>query len=233
VKILSHSTTTNGEVKMSIIKRLSATVVSSIDSLVGEIEDHNAVVEVAIKDLQKQIAEAKVRLNRVNQEQLKIKQQISDTQLKASAWKQRAIESAKDDEAKALECLNRSKTHKDQVKGLDASHEEYKVTSRKLSEITGKLEKALIEAKRKQTIMRARQSSSRAVTMNSGNFDAQKDLTDTFERWEVNLVNAEMNEDNTLDDVSIDSFEEQFITQEKRDTLKMELDVLIKEQDND
>lgn len=45
---------------MSLFKRLSATLVSRIDQVVGEIENHDAVIQVALNDMRKKIAEARV-----------------------------------------------------------------------------------------------------------------------------------------------------------------------------
>ena len=49
---------------MSIFKRLSATLVTSIDRVVGEIENHDAVIQASINDIRKKVAEAKVRLGK-------------------------------------------------------------------------------------------------------------------------------------------------------------------------
>ena len=50
---------------MSIFKRLSATVVSSLDRVVGEIENNDAVIQASLTELRKKIAAAKVRLSHV------------------------------------------------------------------------------------------------------------------------------------------------------------------------
>lgn len=219
---------------MSIFKRLSATVVSGIDSLVGEIEDHNAVVEVAIRDLQKQIAAARVRFNTLEWERDRLLEQVAEHRQLVTLWKQRAVKSAESgDEEKALECLGRSRNCEARAAQLEKSSGQFAQTAKKLRESISKLESALQASKQKQSLMRAREASGRAIAMNATNSDAHRDLTDTFERWEINLVNAEMYESdgNNLmtDEIAVDQFEEAFINAEARTDLQAELAQLMKE----
>jgi phage shock protein A len=222
---------------MSIFKRLSATVVSGIDSLVGEIEDHNAVVEVAIRDLQKQIAAARVRFNTLEWERDRLLEQVGENRQLVSLWKQRAVKSAESgDEEKALECLGRARNCEARAAQLEKSSEQFAQTARKLKDSLGKLETSLQESKQKQSLMRAREASGKAIVMNATHSDARRDLTDTFERWEINLLNAEMYEPqmNSLsaDENPVDHFEEAFVDAEKRADLQAELAALMKENDN-
>ena len=53
---------------MSIIKRLSATLVSNIDRVVGEIENNDAVIQASLTELRRKVATAKVRLAHVHRQ---------------------------------------------------------------------------------------------------------------------------------------------------------------------
>ena len=50
---------------MSIIKRISTSVMATIDELVGEIENHDALIKAAIDEQKKKIATAKVQLGKI------------------------------------------------------------------------------------------------------------------------------------------------------------------------
>ena len=94
---------------MSIFKRLSATLVSRIDQVVGEIENHDAVIQATLNDMRKKVAQAKVHLAQVHREKERAIQNANEQRESAARWQQRAIGCAKTDEKKALECVSRSR----------------------------------------------------------------------------------------------------------------------------
>ena len=63
---------------MSVFKRLSATLFSHVDRAVSEIENHDAIIEAAIRDQQRALAKAKVRLNRLRAEGRKLEKRLSE-----------------------------------------------------------------------------------------------------------------------------------------------------------
>ena len=54
---------------MSIIRRLQATISAGLDNAVSQVENHDAVVEAALKDARTAAARARVRLARVQKEE--------------------------------------------------------------------------------------------------------------------------------------------------------------------
>jgi len=206
---------------MSIIKRLSATLVSRIDQVVGEIENHDAVIQASLNDMRKKLAEAKVRLGHVRREEAQLKQQIHEQQQNAQRWRQRAIECAKSDKTKALECVRRSQHCQGQSEKLTLAQTEYNQTAEKLARDIETSEQRLTEIKQKLTLMRARQSTSSAINATSTMESNTTQLLDeTFDRWEINICQADMHLE-TPD--SIDPIEQAFITQEQQAELRVEL----------
>lgn len=226
---------------MSLMKRLSATVTASLDQLVGEIENHDAVVEATLRDMQKKIAQAKVRLQRVNQEKQRLQQQVSDLQADAATWRKRAVQTAQSNETEseqtALACLERARSHDQQVAAISATLDQYQATSDKLSHDVSRAEQQLGEVKQKQVLMRARQSTSQAVSAtNRASNDELKTLDETFDRWEINILETEIGQDDIVDTrlVASDELEQAFVTEEQRQALTEELAQLIREeQDRD
>jgi phage shock protein A len=210
---------------MSIFKRLSTTLVSRIDQVVGEIENHDAVVQATLDDMRKKVAEAKVRLGQVHREEQRLQEQIREQQDNAERWRKRAVDTAKQDEAKALECVSRRRHCQMQAEKLQQSLSQYQQTSEKLSADITSTEQRLADVKQKLTLMRARQSTSSALKASSETqSDAAKLLEDTFDRWEINISQAEMIID---DNPVVDPVEREFVMREQQDELREELDALL------
>jgi phage shock protein A len=213
---------------MSIFKRLSATLVSRIDQVVGEIENHDAVVQATLDDMRKKVAEAKVRLNQVHREEKRLQTQIQEQQDHVERWKKRAIESSKQNEAKALECVSRRRYCQAQVDKLQLTLQQYQQTSEKLSTDIASTEQRLAEVKHKLTLMRARQSTSSALKASSETqTDAAELLEDTFDRWEINISQTEMMID---DHPVVDPVEREFVMREQQEELQEELRSLLNEE---
>jgi phage shock protein A len=214
---------------MSIFKRLSATFVSSIDQVVGEIENHDAVVQASLQDMRKQIAEAKVRLSQVHREQASLQEQIREQQDGAQRWRERALACSKSDEGKALECLSRSRHCQQQAERLEQALAGFESTAEKLAVDIEASEQRLAQNKQKLTLMRARQSTSSALnaTGEEGQ-DASQLMDDTFDRWEINISQAEMVSDGHP---AIDPLEREFTTREQQGDLRRELAALRAEEE--
>ena len=144
---------------MSIFKRLSATLVSRMDQVVGEIENHDAVVQATINEQRKRVAQAKVRLAQVRRDAAKLSRQLQELQEAEQRWGDRAVEAARSDEAKALECMHRRQHCHRQIKRLSTSLEQYQCTADKLARDITQSEEQLMEMSQKHNLMRARQSS--------------------------------------------------------------------------
>jgi len=214
---------------MSIFKRLSATLVSSIDQVVGEIENHDAVVQASLQDMRRQIAEAKVRLSQVHREQASLQEQIREQQDGAQRWRERALACSESDEGKALECLSRSRHCQQQAERLEQALAGFESTAEKLAVDIETSEQRLAQNKQKLTLMRARQSTSSALnaTGEQGQ-DACQLADDTFDRWEINISQAEMVSDSHP---AIDPLEREFTTREQQEELRRELAALRAEEE--
>jgi phage shock protein A len=120
---------------------------------------------------------------------------------------------------------------------MQNSLDEYETAAHKLSIDIEQSEMKLSEMRQKHTIMRARQSTSSALNAanRSSEDNTQKLLDSTFDRWEVNIVESELTGDtsNSSLDNFADSLEQDFLKQENRAELSMELEALLKEKDHE
>ena len=211
---------------MSIFKRLSTTLSAHLDQVVGDIENHDALIKATLKDLHKKVAEANVRLGRVRQEAAQLQRQMTQLQVDSKRWRDRALECAKDDEHKALECISRARLCDQQAQQLEHTYQQYQQTIEKLSQDVNTAEQRVRDIKQQHSLMRARQSTCSVIsaTQDSGNDDISM-LNDTFDRWEVKLRQAESMLESQPD---VDRLEIEFAKQENADDLKRELASLLK-----
>ena len=211
---------------MSILKRLSTTLISRIDRVVTEIENHDAVIQAALNEMNSKMAKAKIALNQACRERDRIKTELETQQSNVHRWQERAIICAKTDESKALECLRRSHKSRDRAAMLQKSLGEY---TRSIEKMTGNIQSSaqrLNEMKQRLTLMRAKQATSKTdATAHSNCGDAESIVEDTFNRWEMHLNHDDIPLDCTTDDM--DELEHAFITQEQQNDLRSELTALL------
>ena len=104
---------------MCLFKRISSTVLSSVDKVISEVENHNAVVESVPKDLTQAAAESNVRLNRVKQDGIKMKNDLEKLKQNEQVWTDRAsklvpVEDQVSQE-KTLACLEHRRLCREQI----------------------------------------------------------------------------------------------------------------------
>ncbi|MBX3630415.1 MAG: PspA/IM30 family protein [Nitrosomonas sp.] len=212
---------------MSILKRLSTTLISRIDRVVTEIENHDAVIQASLNEMSSKLATAKITLSQACRERDRLKTEIEKQRDNMHRWQERAISCAKSDEPKALECLRRSHKNRDQAAMLQKSFGEY---ARSIEKMTGNIksgEQRLTEMKQKLTLMRARQATSKiSTTTCPPDSAAESILEDTFNRWEIHISHDEIPL-NCTDTNTVDELEHEFITQEQQNDLRNELASLL------
>jgi phage shock protein A len=210
---------------MSIFKRLSATLTSSIDRVVGEIENNDAVIQATLTDLRRKVATAKMRLTHVHRQADRLREQIQAHAENEQRWGERAVQAAGTDEARALECVRRRQQCRLQAQQLEKGLQQYQLTAEKLAQNMTEGEKRLDEMSQRHTLMRARQSTAEALnaSIQAGD-DSLHQMEDSFDRWEVRILQEEMAADS---DALPDPLEHEFSSAENEQTLRDELAALI------
>ena len=214
---------------MSIIKRISATLTSRIEQVVGELENHDAVIQATLREVRSKVAEARIRLSQVQREAEQFQSQHEEQKNLAARWRQRAIVSAEMDESKALECLRRAHQCDQQVQRLLQAGHQYEQTAHRLEQDIARSEERLRTLKQKHTLMRARQSSGVALAAtHETEGDVIRQVEDSFDRWEISIAQMEMTVDHvdTLD--TLDTLEREFTSSEEAHDLRQELTDLLK-----
>jgi phage shock protein A len=211
---------------MSLIRRISTSITSSVDRAVSKVENHDAIINAALRDTQQAAARSRVRLERVRKDGHALKTRQANLQLAATRWTDRARKIGTTNEAKALECLRRKKDCEAQVESLQLSIEKHDELEVRIAEQVKKIEVRIGEVSQQRNMMRSRQSVAEAMrTINNIEGVSYGEIEDTFDRWEINLGETEII---TGALVSSDPLDTELLAEEDTAELRAELSVLLK-----
>jgi phage shock protein A len=212
---------------MSLFKRISATLFSRVDQAVSQIENHDAVIDASIRDARRVAAHAKVRLTRVRNDGQRLRAKLESLRQAEASWTERARACAGTDEDTALECLRRRRVCQRQSQELESTLDRHGELERRLTTEVQDLESRVSDISQQRNLMRTRQSAADALrSINAIDSTAAIDIDDTFERWEIQITEAELAAGHTD---TTDNLERQFLKAEDREVLRAELRAITSE----
>ena len=100
---------------MGIINRITTTLTASVDKAVSQVENHDAVIDVSIKDCRTALSKAQVRYSRVKKDRQSLESRLEELQEMETTWENRAKSVAAEDEKTALDCLHRKNICKQRI----------------------------------------------------------------------------------------------------------------------
>ena len=204
---------------MNLIKRLTTSFSATLDNAVGQLENHDAIVEATIKQTRQAVAKTKARINTLRQQQNAYQKQLSEAREQHAIWTDRATKLAQQDQAKALQCVARRNQCTAEIDRLTELLEQQKELIREVNLNLQKLQSKLFEMSQKHNLMRSRQTVAeinRAVSSAT----ADDTINDTFERWESAVLEHEL----TVSDLSArDSLDTELTDIEDKATLLAQL----------
>lgn len=211
---------------MKTIRRFTSGIIASIDWLSSQVENHEALVNAAVKDMEKATATAKVQFNRVRMDGKKLRQTLQELREKEELWKERAKSMASSDQEKAMDCLKRSKTLQARIGELEIQERKHGAQEKVLEAELQKLTEHLDKLKSKRNILRTRETQAKAFTTFTKEDSALfEDIDNVFDRWETAISTKEIQSD--IDNSDYDSLEQEFEDKEEDSALKEELEKLI------
>lgn len=215
---------------MSLIRRISTSFTSSVDRAVSKVENHDAIINAALRDTQRAAARSRVRLERVRKDGANLRTRRANLGVAVQQWTERARSIAAKDEAKALECLRRRKECQQQLTALDDSIEKHEELETRIAEQVKKIEARIGEVTHQRNMMRSRQSVAEAMrTIHNIEGVSYGEIEDTFDRWEINLGETEIL---TGASAHTDPLESAFLAEEDRVELKAELELLLSDKED-
>ncbi len=175
---------------MKLIKRLSTTLSATLDSAVGQLENHDAIVEATIKQTRQSVAKTKARINTLKQQLNAYEQQLTEAREQYNLWTERAAKLAESDQTKALQCVARRNQYEAEVGRLNHAALQQRELIRDVAHNLEKLQGKLDEMTHKHNLMRSRQTVA-DVNRAVASIDRDESINETFERWESVVLEHE------------------------------------------
>lgn len=215
---------------MNVFQRVTATLTRSVDKVVDQLENQDAVAEAALRQVRKNAAQANVRLAAVARDRDELAAKLDSLNKAAQRWTTRAASTAGADEAKALECLRRRRHAQTQIVQTQTVLEDYDHRVEQLAASVADMDDRLLQLTQKRNVLRTRDAVNNAqVTLRKLQEEDCGGLDAIYARWETRLMADEY----VLPPATeVDPFERGFSTEEERHELQAELRELMTQGDN-
>ena len=204
---------------MNLIKRITTSFNATLENAVGELENHDAIVEANIKKTRQAVAKTQARLASLQKQQSSYESQLKQAKEQISVWEGRAKSIASTDEPKALQCLSRRNQCESESRRLSQAIEQQSSLIIKVADNLHALKSNLDDMSQRHDLMRSRQTVAE-VNRAVSKADQSQVLNDTFERWEASVLETELT---VGDQGSADPLEAQFNREESSAELQAQL----------
>ncbi len=219
---------------MSLFKRFVTTVHTSVDRTLASIENHEAVVDAALKESRQAVVRAKVRLARLEKDVNVQRNRVAELASEIDLWNERARSVAGDDRAKALSCIQRRKQRESEIALARTQLAEQESVVARVRNSIDESANRMQALQNQRNQMRSREAASQAgriVHTLDGRVGG--DVEAAIERWEVTVGEAEILTDTVLlADADTDELAREFISTEENQCLEAELEELLKQGGN-
>ena len=206
---------------MKIFKRWTSGVVASFEWVANQVENHEALVAAAIREMEESVAKARVQMQRVQKDGSTLKKHLEKAQSDIEVWTERARQSSEENKEKALECIRRKRKAEREAESLKVRFEEHLRVERQLSQDLETVQARLVDLRQKKNSFLARKYNSEAHRAGSpDHVGLIHEIDDIFERWEVRLAQCEPVHE------SADTFAQEFEEKEELEDLEAELEQL-------
>lgn len=212
---------------MNSLRRLTASIISSFEGVVGQLENHEALVTTAIREAEQSAGRAKAQLARVQKDGIAMRKRVEELREQATLWEDRAKRIAAQDEAKALECVRRRQRHLTQANKIEEQAIGHVKLERQLNADLTMVQEKLSGLRQQRNIMRTRESRAEALrVVHSIDSSTIGEIDDIFDRWEARITACEQHLDSNgmseNDDLSVE-----FTSKEEEGELQAILSSLI------
>ena len=220
---------------MSIIKRITATLHASVDKTVASIENHDAIIQATLATSRRSVAEARVKLSRVQADQAKQEAHIKELNQRIELWTTRAKAMAETDRDKALECLQQRQADQSQLEVAKDTLKKYQGMTQRMEDKVRSLQQRVTQLQQQHAELQSRDTVSRATNqLDAIEHSPVINVNDTIDRWEVSIQQREAQND--IYDSAADiptSLHDELEAEEHKSALNDELEALINAQDQE
>jgi phage shock protein A len=175
---------------MGYFGRFTSGIVARIDELIARVENHEALADAALGELQSAAARGQARHARVRRDGKALRKALAQEQQAVVQWRERAVRQA--DEARALECLRRSQQAARKTGEIEQRLLHHEQAERTLAADVSALCDRVAQLRDQRNVMRARQTCAEALAgVQGGARELDGELAGIFERWELYIAEAE------------------------------------------
>lgn len=211
---------------MKLFKKLAININSRMDAVAERFENREALSSAYIREYERIVAKAKVRLEQVDHEVARLENNSRELGEKIQLWIDRARRIHGSDEAKALECVARMTKCEQRRKQVHKNLEEARNLRNKMAQDVDHILKKLEAHKRRHQNLTGRQVCAEAVhAMQYAETGLETDIGDLFTRWETDVVASELHAQ--LPGSADDPLDHEFDTTEQEQALRMALEEII------
>ena len=210
---------------MGLIDRIWRVIRANLNSLVGQAEDPEKILEQAVEDMQQDLIQMRQAVAGAIATQKRTEREVKQMQFKADEWYNRAqLALSKGDENLAREALTRRKSYQETATALQAQLLPQNEVVAKLKKDMRTLEGKISETKTKKDLYIARARSAQAsqkINEMLGNLNTGTALS-AFERMEDKVMQLEA-QSQAIEELSSNELENKFAALESGDDVDTEL----------
>lgn len=210
---------------MNPFKRIVVSINASLDQFITQVENHEAIAMVAIRDVEKAAGQARFQLNRLRNNNQKSRKRLAELELEQKQWIVRAREIHSTNEKDALECVRRLKFCERESLSIRAQLDTQEKIEQQLAEDVRSIDEKLNILRSRKNTLSAQQAQAEAVAaVKSADGCADGSVEGIFEMWEQKIALSGSFKSSD----SRDEFESRFVSKEKEDELRSELNRILK-----
>jgi phage shock protein A len=208
---------------MGTFRRIQTYITSSWDGIISRLENHEAQLNASISDIQRSYALSKTTFKRVEADGERLKRSLAEKQALTQQWQDRAIQIARTDRDKALECLRRKKHLEIEIADLNTQISDHESSMKNLRSDIQRVKDHLDELIRSRNLLRTREL--RALALNTMSQCPLDQSASIIERWDARITFDEVV---SLDvNREVDSLDLKFSLAEECNNLNAELELLL------
>lgn len=210
---------------MPIFEKIRRILNSNINDLLDRVEDPEKVLNQLLEDMQQELKEVKIQVAAAIRDSNKFEAQYKENLESAEKWEKRAIVFIQNgDDARAKESLRRKRSFEDLAAGFRGQFEAQQESVSVLKDGLATLEQKIEEAKRKRTLLIARQ---RRAEAERAIHQSVSDMSDSsafnaFDRMQDRILDTEA-EAEALSEMRQPSLEDELDALNKKDEIDDEL----------
>lgn len=193
---------------MSSFKKIFISIKSQIDSIADDFENHEALAEAAINDLQQLAVSTRQHGFRLQKMINRYQAQLIELEKESTLWSERALKVKEQDQQKALLCVKRLRSVNQQIEQLD---KQLQAAENQLATVQidqNAIQQQIVQLKTKKELLSTRQNRNQVQKSIHGYERSAIDVEGVFDRWEGVVVGNEFESVQAVDSLS-SSFEKQ------------------------